>query len=104
MYASFGNAMKPGLAQGLLLDRRQDVMVEAEEVGGVIATLDLSEPIPGRLGIGLADRLLALLAKEAHVRTTLTLTQSRREVTYPRLARSPLLRTLIERSDVHHDP
>ena len=81
----------------LLLDRRRDILVEPEEVGGIIATLDLGEPIPGRLRVGLAYPLLALFAQEAHVRTTVALTQSRREITYPRLARSPLLFTLIER-------
>src|SRR5918994_3019972 len=90
-------------AQVLPLDRRRDVLVEPEDIARVIATLDLSEPIPGRLGIGLAEPILALLAQEAHVSTALILTQSRCEIAYPRLARSPLLHTLIERGYVHHD-
>src|SRR5215204_6472852 len=87
------------IARLLLHCRRRDILVEPEEVGGVIAMLDLSESIPGRLRIGLANPLLALLAQEAHIRTTLTLTQSRREVAYPRLARSPVLWALVKRSD-----
>src|SRR5215211_5257899 len=77
--------------------------VEAEEVGGVVAALDLDEPIPGRPRVGRAHPPLALVAQEVDVHAAIALLQRRCEIAYPRFARSPLLRTLIERGDIHHD-
>src|SRR3712207_5685367 len=41
---------------------RRNVLVESEEVRGVVAALYLGEPLPGRARVGLADPCLALLA------------------------------------------
>src|SRR5215211_4630057 len=92
------------IARLLLPGRRRYVLVEAKEVGGIVATLDLSQPVPGRPGVGLTDAPLALLAEKACVRATVTLTQRLLEVSYPLLAHTPVLRSLVKRCDVDHDP
>jgi len=55
------------------LDGRRDVLVEPEEVGWIVATLDRPEPVPGRPGVGHADACLALVAEEVDVHTAITL-------------------------------
>src|SRR5215211_4481958 len=85
------------------LRRRPYVLVEPEKVHRVVATLDRSEPVPGRTRVGLADPPLALIAEKADVRTAVTLAQRRREVGYPVLVHRRLIGALVERGDVNHD-
>ena len=50
-----------------LLGRGRDVLVEAEEVGGVVAALDGCEPVPRFPGIRRSDGGLALVSDEVDV-------------------------------------
>src|SRR5262245_29899126 len=59
--------------------RRWDVVVEPEEVGRVVTTLDRPQPLPCRPWVGRADPRLALVAEEADVRPGVILAQRRRE-------------------------
>src|SRR6266545_4324127 len=65
------------------LDRRRDVLVAPKQVGGVVASLDRHQPVPGRPRVGLADPRRALLAEEVHVRAAVPLPQRRRELVDP---------------------
>src|SRR5829696_6401869 len=67
------------IAQLLQLCRSRDVLVEPEEVGGVVAALDLDEPLPGGARVGRADPRFALLAEEVDVDARVALLQRRRE-------------------------
>src|ERR671917_375141 len=86
-----------------VLRHRPYVLIEPEEVGWVVASLDRSEPLEGRPWVGLADAPLPLVAQEVDVRGALTLAQRRRERGDPVLVHRRLIGALVERGDVHHD-
>ena len=53
----------------VLLDRWCDVLVEAEQVGRVVALLERRQPCIGRRWVGIMDALLTFVGKEIHVHT-----------------------------------
>src|SRR5829696_4479752 len=63
------------IAYLLQLCRSPYVLVEPEEVCGVVATLDLNEPLPGRVRVGRADSRFALVAEEVDVHARVALLQ-----------------------------
>jgi hypothetical protein len=50
------------------LSGRRNILVEPEQVVRVVASLDFSEPFPGRSGVGIADPSLAFISQEVYVR------------------------------------
>src|SRR5688572_21098377 len=87
---------------GLLLGGR-DVVVDAEEVGRVVAGLDLPQAVPGRARVGRAVSCLAFVADEVDVHAIVPLVQRRREVCDPLLMPRCLVGIIVERGDVPHD-
>jgi len=79
-------------------------LIEPEEVGRIIVTLDRSKPVPRRLRVRLVDARLALIVKEIDVRGSFTLPQRRRELGDPGLVRGLFVGVLIEGREIHHDP
>src|SRR5918994_1822996 len=61
-----GRAVRERLRRGLL-GRRRDVLVEPEQVAGVVLGLDGGEPVPGLLRVGGAHAVGALVGEEADV-------------------------------------
>src|SRR5829696_5429317 len=92
------------IAYLLQLCRSPYVLVEPEEVCGVVATLDLNEPLPGRARIGRADPRFALVAEEVDVHARVALLQRRREPRDPVLMLCGLLSAFVYRAEGDHDP
>jgi len=78
-------------------------LVEAEQVGRIVATLDRHQLLPSHPWVGSANPRRALIAEEADVRTALAPAQGRREVVDPRLVSRCLIGTLVHRGNVYHD-
>jgi hypothetical protein len=80
-----------------LLDRRRDVLVEPEQVGRVVASLDRPEPLPDRSWVGSSNSPMTLVPRKVHVRASVLLLQGRGKVRDPGLAYGPILGTLVKR-------
>src|SRR5439155_13383534 len=83
---------------------RGDVLVEPEHVRGVVTSLDLGQPIPGRARVGVADPLLALVGEEVDVGAMVVLAERPSETFDPGCAAIQVPVTLVERRDIDHDP
>src|SRR6201999_1547150 len=83
---------------------RADVLVEREEVVRVVLTLHLGEPVEGRGRVGASNALLPLVAKEADIGRGGAIRERRRQAARPGLMLWALLRAVIHRGDVHHQP
>src|ERR671910_551166 len=92
------------IAYLLQLCRSRYVLVEPEDVCGVVAALDLNEPLPGRARVGRADSRFALVAEEVDVHARVALLQRRREPRDPVLVLRGLLSAFIYRAEGDHDP
>src|SRR6266511_4976631 len=93
--AASGRSHRPPRLRSLgVLDRWQDVLVEPEQIRGVVATLDRCEAVPGRPRVGVADPRLALVAEEADVCVGFALAQRCGEVGDPGLAHGLVLGSL----------
>src|SRR5215217_554166 len=91
---SLGPPLRP-LLPGRL-GGRGDVLVEAEQVGWVVASFDRGQPIPSRARVGLAESRLAVVAEEVDIGAGVLLTQGGREVADPRLAHGSVGGAVVE--------
>src|SRR3712207_3454290 len=78
---------------------RRDVLVEPEEVRGVVSSLDLDETVPRRARVGGSNGVPTLLAEEVDVRPQVALAHVRDEVRHPALARGPVVGAVVEGRD-----
>src|SRR5918995_3908294 len=81
-----------------------DVLVEAEEVVGVIATLQRLEPVVLLGPVGLADPLLTLLHQEVYIDARVVGLKGRPEVSGPLPLLAEALCRLGDASDVERMP
>src|SRR5574337_35035 len=82
----------------------RDVLVESEEVIGVVASFNLREPLPGPARIRCADTRLTLIRKKIDIRAGVALLQCRREIRDPGVAHSLILGAIVKCSDIDHNP
>src|SRR5918995_1379759 len=79
----------PPLLLGLV-GGRGDVLVEAEQVGRVVASFDRGQPVPGPARVGLAEPGPAVVPQEVDIGAGVSLTQRSGEVADPGLAYGPV--------------
>src|SRR6266511_337406 len=84
--------------------RRRDVLVQAEQVRGVVPPLDLGQPVECGGRIGLADPLLALVPEEPNVRADVAVAELRRELVDPGPVHGGFVGPLVDRGDADHEP
>src|SRR5918994_7159453 len=95
---------RPRSPPAVLVGRgRWDVLVAAEQVGGVPAVLDGGQPLPGRPRVGLADAGGALVAEEVDVGALVVLLDGGGEPVDPGLADGPVVGALVEGGQVDHE-
>ena len=78
-------------------------MVQAEEIGRVVARLDRAETIPRRTRVGIADSRVALRTQKVYVSPAIAALQRAGEATNPGLVRGGLVGAQIDRADVDQD-
>jgi hypothetical protein len=85
-YSAFGAFTNPscGRLGPASPDRRRNVLVQPEQVLGVVAALDLGQASPRRSRVGGAHAVLALVAEEADVRAVGSRREPLREAEHPR--------------------
>src|SRR2546422_4742014 len=87
-------------ARSALASGGRDVLVQPEEVLGVVAALDLGQPVVGSARVGGADPRLALVAEEVDVGAAVGLQNRAQQLPHPRHLLRSILLALVERGDV----
>src|SRR5436190_10220313 len=82
---------------------RLDILVQPEEVGRVVPSLYLPEPVPGSAGISRAYSLLAIISKEVDVYRAIAPAQGLPEPGNPGLVRRRLVGPHVDSGGVRHD-
>src|SRR6266849_1472035 len=82
---------------------RRDVLVEAKEVGRVVAVLDRGEAVPGVVRVGGAHACRVLVAEEVHVGAGVGLLKRRGEFAEPALVGRLFVRAGVERRQRDED-
>lgn len=74
---------------------RRNVLVQPENVGGVVLCLDRAQAIPCRVGIGLTDAGGVLVAQESDISAGFAVAQLAREAVGPGVVRGRVARALV---------